>query len=61
MIGESYLETGGANEPPISKIIIKGDESMKKNLVYPAILHKEEKGYWVEFPDLAVALRKEIL
>lgn len=23
------------------------------NILYPAIFHKEDSGYWVEFPDLA--------
>jgi predicted RNase H-like HicB family nuclease len=28
-----------------------GDDFMKK-LIYPAIFHNEDGGYWVEFPDL---------
>ena len=23
------------------------------NVIYPAIFHKEDEGYWVEFPDIA--------
>lgn len=26
--------------------------SQMTNAYYPAIFHKEKKGYWVEFPDL---------
>lgn len=25
---------------------------MKKNIVYPAVFHPQDKGYWVSFPDL---------
>lgn len=29
---------------------------MQEKLFYPAIFHKEEKGYWVSFPDVPEAL-----
>lgn len=27
-----------------------------KHIIYPAIFHKQEEGYWVEFPDLSGCL-----
>jgi len=29
---------------------------MEEKLFYPAVFHKEEKGYWVSFPDIPEAL-----
>ena len=29
---------------------------MEERIFYPAVFHKEEKGYWVSFPDIPEAL-----
>lgn len=31
---------------------ITGKEMARMNRIYPAVFHKENEGYWVEFPDI---------